>query len=111
GRSTETGNAQLVHVARPQADPLFPIGYAASDRDARPLPAYHEEQLDERVLAMRRRVRPGMTGLWQVSGRSDVGTDGMEHFDSYYVRNWSIWLDIVVLARTFQAVSRSAGAY
>ncbi len=77
----------------------------------RPLPAYHEEELNDRVLSMRRRVRPGMTGLWQVSGRSDAGTDGMEQFDSYYVRNWSLWLDIVILVRTFRAVSRSAGAY
>lgn len=77
----------------------------------RPLPEYHEKELDERVLAMRRRVRPGMTGLWQVSGRSDAGTDGMEQFDSYYVRNWSVWLDIVVLVRTFRAVANSAGAY
>jgi len=77
----------------------------------RPLPAYHEEELQDRVLTMRRRVRPGMTGLWQVSGRSDAGTDGMEQFDSYYVRNWSIWLDIVILVRTFRAVSNSAGAY
>lgn len=77
----------------------------------RPLPAYHEKELDSRVLSMRRRVRPGMTGLWQVSGRSDAGTDGMEQFDSYYVRNWSLWLDIVILVRTFRAVSRSAGAY
>lgn len=52
-----------------------------------------------------------MTGLWLVSGRSDAGTDGMEQFDSYYVRNWSIWLDIVILVRTFRAVSNSAGAY
>jgi Undecaprenyl-phosphate galactose phosphotransferase WbaP len=77
----------------------------------RPLPAYHESELNDRVLSMRRRVRPGMTGLWQVSGRSDAGTDGMEHFDSYYVRNWSLWLDVVILVRTFRAVSRSAGAY
>lgn len=77
----------------------------------RPLPTYHEEELDERITSMRRRVRPGMTGLWQVSGRSDTGTDGMEQFDSYYVRNWSIWLDIVVIVRTFKAVIRSSGAY
>ena len=92
---------QLFNVVRGQMSLVGP----------RPLPAYHEEELDERVLSMRRRVRPGMTGLWQISGRSDAGTDGMEQFDSYYVRNWSIWLDIVILARTFQAVSRSAGAY
>lgn len=77
----------------------------------RPLPKYHEEELDERIRTMRRRVSPGMTGMWQVSGRSDAGTNGMELFDSYYVRNWSIWLDIVILVRTFSAVARSSGAY
>lgn len=79
---------QLFNVLRGQMSLVGP----------RPLPAYHEEEIDDRVLSMRRRVRPGMTGLWQVSGRSDAGTDGMEQFDSYYVRNWSLWLDIVVLA-------------
>lgn len=77
----------------------------------RPLPDYHDREVDLRVQHLRRRVRPGMTGLWQVSGRSDIGTDGMEQYDSYYVRNWSIWLDIVILTRTLRAVMRSAGAY
>jgi lipopolysaccharide/colanic/teichoic acid biosynthesis glycosyltransferase len=77
----------------------------------RPLPEYHHDQLTEAVRAPRRRVRPGMTGLWQVSGRSDTGTAGMEKWDTYYVRNWSIWLDIVILARTLQAVIRGQGAY
>lgn len=92
---------QLFNVLRGQMSLVGP----------RPLPSYHEQELESRVLTMRRRVRPGMTGLWQVSGRSDAGTDGMEQFDSYYVRNWSIWLDIVILVRTFRAVSNSAGAY
>lgn len=92
---------QLFNVLRGQMSLVGP----------RPLPADHEQELADRVLTMRRRVRPGMTGLWQVSGRSDAGTDGMEQFDSYYVRNWSIWLDVVILVRTFRAVSNSAGAY
>ena len=77
----------------------------------RPLPAYHDDELEPRIRAMRRRVRSGITGMWQVSGRSDAGTHGMELFDSYYVRNWSIWLDIVILVRTISAVLRSSGAY
>ncbi len=77
----------------------------------RPLPAYHSEELDTRIQSMRMRVSPGMTGMWQVSGRSDVGTNGMEQYDSYYIRNWSIWLDIVILVRTLSAVTRSSGAY
>lgn len=77
----------------------------------RPLPQYHDQELGSHVQHLRRRVRPGMTGLWQVSGRSDIGTDGMEQYDSYYVRNWSIWLDIVIIVRTFRAVVKSSGAY
>jgi Undecaprenyl-phosphate galactose phosphotransferase WbaP len=77
----------------------------------RPLPDYHHEQLTEAARAPRARVRPGITGLWQVSGRSDSGTAGMEKWDTYYVRNWSIWLDIIILARTVSAVVKGTGAY
>ena len=77
----------------------------------RPLPAYHEEKLPARLREVRRRVRPGITGLWQVSGRSNSGNSGLERWDHYYVRNWSLWLDIVILVRTFRAVVRAEGAY
>lgn len=77
----------------------------------RPLPRYHHEDLPERVRQLRERVRPGITGLWQVSGRSDTGTAGMERWDPYYVRNWSPWLDAVILVRTFRVVVRGSGAY
>ncbi|MEL6613389.1 MAG: sugar transferase, partial [Bacteroidota bacterium] len=77
----------------------------------RPLPAYHHDELDARVRALRARVRPGITGLWQVSGRSDSGNAGMERWDPYYVRNWSPWLDAVILVRTVRVVLRGSGAY
>lgn len=77
----------------------------------RPLPAYHYEELSERVRALRERVRPGITGLWQVSGRSDAGNLGMERWDPYYVRNWSPWLDAVILVRTVRVVMKGSGAY
>jgi lipopolysaccharide/colanic/teichoic acid biosynthesis glycosyltransferase len=77
----------------------------------RPLPDYHHGRLSESVRTPRSRVRPGLTGLWQVSGRSESGTAGMEKWDTYYVRNWSVWLDIVILTRTFMAVIRGSGAY
>jgi Undecaprenyl-phosphate galactose phosphotransferase WbaP len=77
----------------------------------RPLPMYHYDQLPPRLHRLRERVRPGITGLWQVSGRSDTGNEGLLRWDSYYVRNWSIWLDIVILIRTFNAVIRRDGAY
>jgi Undecaprenyl-phosphate galactose phosphotransferase WbaP len=57
------------------------------------------------------RVRPGLTGLWQVSGRNDTGYDERVALDTYYVRNWSPWLDAYLLARTVTAVLARAGAY
>ncbi|MEN7973676.1 MAG: exopolysaccharide biosynthesis polyprenyl glycosylphosphotransferase, partial [Verrucomicrobiota bacterium] len=77
----------------------------------RPLPAYHFQDLPELVRFLRDKVQPGITGLWQVSGRSEAGTAGMEKWDPYYVRNWSIWLDIVIIFRTFKAVFFAHGAY
>ena len=77
----------------------------------RPLPEYHYEQLPHQTRALRDRVRPGLTGLWQVSGRSESGTKGMERWDAYYVRNWSVWLDIVIMVRTIRVVLSAKGAY
>jgi Undecaprenyl-phosphate galactose phosphotransferase WbaP len=57
------------------------------------------------------RVRPGLTGLWQVSGRNDTSYDERVALDTYYVRNWSPWLDVYLLARTVTAVLARAGAY
>jgi Undecaprenyl-phosphate galactose phosphotransferase WbaP len=57
------------------------------------------------------RVTPGLTGLWQVSGRNNTTYEERVAFDEYYIRNWSIWMDIYILARTFQAVLRAEGAY
>lgn len=77
----------------------------------RPLPAYHHQELPERTRELRQRVRPGITGLWQVSGRSEAGHAGMPKWDTYYVRNWSIWLDIVIFVRTIREVFSGRGAY
>jgi len=92
---------QLVNVLRGEMSLVGP----------RPLPRYHHEELPPRVRDLRERVRPGLTGLWQISGRSDSGSAGMERWDAYYVRNWSVWLDIVILARTVRAVLKGDGAY
>lgn len=62
-------------------------------------------------VARRLRVRPGMTGLWQVSGRSDLSFDEAIRLDLYYVDNWSMLQDLTILARTFGAVVASRGAY
>jgi exopolysaccharide biosynthesis polyprenyl glycosylphosphotransferase len=73
--------------------------------------------LPEEVAAypadMRRRlaVSPGLTGLWQVSGRSDLSWEEAVRLDLRYVENWSFSLDCVILARTLSAVCRSSGAY
>jgi lipopolysaccharide/colanic/teichoic acid biosynthesis glycosyltransferase len=56
-------------------------------------------------------VRPGISGPWQVSGRSDVSYKERVQIDMYYVRNWTIWLDIKILLQTIPAVIRSRGAY
>ena len=56
-------------------------------------------------------VRPGITGLWQVSGRSDISYAERVRLDMYYIRNWSIWLDIGLLLQTIPAVLRARGAY
>lgn len=77
----------------------------------RPLPRYHHDELSSRVRMLRQRARPGITGLWQVTGRSNAGTDGMERWDPYYVQNWSLRLDLVVLIRTIPVVVRGSGAY
>ncbi len=56
-------------------------------------------------------VRPGITGMWQVSGRNDTGYEERVRMDSWYVRNWNIWLDIVLLWRTLKVVMEGKGAY
>lgn len=56
-------------------------------------------------------VHPGITGLWQVSGRSDVSYEERVRLDMYYIRNWTIWLDLQLLIRTIPAVLKQKGAY
>lgn len=56
-------------------------------------------------------VRPGITGLWQVSGRSDVSYEERVRLDMQYIRNWSIWSDLQLLVYTIPAVIKSRGAY
>lgn len=56
-------------------------------------------------------VQPGITGLWQVSGRSNTSYDYRIALDSWYVRNWNLWLDIVILFKTLKVVLKKEGAY
>jgi len=57
------------------------------------------------------RVSPGITGLWQVSGRNDVTYEQRVQMDSWYVRNWSLWHDIAILCKTIPALMNRQGAY
>ena len=56
-------------------------------------------------------VKPGLTGLWQVSGRSHATFEERVAYDEYYVRNWSVWMDIRILLRTIYVVFHAEGAY
>ena len=62
-------------------------------------------------MASRARVRPGLTGLWQVSGRSDLSWEDTVRLDLKYVDNWSWSLDLAIAVRTVKAVLRHDGAY
>lgn len=56
-------------------------------------------------------VKPGITGLWQILGRKDLPLRDNIEYDFYYIRNWSIWLDLTILLKTIPAVIRAKGAY
>ncbi len=90
---------QLINVLRGEMSLVGP----------RPLPAENGDFLGD----VRRRllVRPGITGLWQVSGRSDLSWDDAVRLDLYYVDNWSLTFDLVILWRTLGAVFARRGAY
>lgn len=76
----------------------------------RPLPVRDYELLDD-LQKKRYLVLPGVTGLWQVSGRSELSFDELVRLDFYYIESWSIWLDLTILARTIPVVLGRRGAY
>jgi len=91
---------QLVNVWRGEMSLVGP----------RPHPTDDVERYDD--LAVRRlRARPGMTGLWQVRGRSDLSWEESVRLDLYYVENWSLSMDFVIMASTVSAVLGGRGAY
>jgi lipopolysaccharide/colanic/teichoic acid biosynthesis glycosyltransferase len=74
-----------------------------------PLPtevAYYDGDIARRLL-----VKPGITGLWQVSGRSDLSFEDGIRLDLYYVENWSLAADLAIIWKTFGAVMGRRGAY
>lgn len=91
---------QLANVLRGEMSLVGPRPYLTSQRS--------QIKDTERFIL---RVPPGITGLWQVGGRSDTTLEERVGLDEYYVRNWSVWLDIIVLARTVRIVLLGSGAY
>jgi lipopolysaccharide/colanic/teichoic acid biosynthesis glycosyltransferase len=62
-------------------------------------------------IALYAKVKPGITGLWQVSGRNDTTYEDRVQLDLFYVRHWSPWLDAYILAKTVVALISRDGAY
>ena len=91
---------QLWHVLRREMSLVGP----------RPFPAYHLSRYSPQARALRRVMRPGLTGFWQVMARSDGDIEAQETLDSYYIHNWSLWLELYILSHTFRAVLTGKGA-
>jgi len=74
---------------------------------------YIQEELDEvkQVKSVLFQVKPGITGLWQISGRSDVPFEERLRLDEQYIRNWSLWTDVVILLKTLQVAASGRGAF
>jgi undecaprenyl-phosphate galactose phosphotransferase len=91
---------QLINVIRGEMSLVGPRPVVRSE-----LPRYGDQ------VGYYLMVRPGMTGLWQVSGRNDVDYDTRVYLDSWYVKNWSLWHDLVILFKTVSVVLSRQGAY
>jgi exopolysaccharide biosynthesis polyprenyl glycosylphosphotransferase len=91
---------QLVNVLRGEMSLVGPRPPLASEVEE------YEYDVRRRLL-----VKPGMTGLWQINGRSDLSWEEAVRFDLYYVENWSVMSDLMILWRTGRAVLQSSGAY
>jgi Undecaprenyl-phosphate galactose phosphotransferase WbaP len=76
----------------------------------RPFPCYHMRSFDPEFQAIRVSVQPGITGMWQVSSRSDGDLQIQKAQDLFYIRNWSIWLDVYILMQTVLVVLSGKGA-
>jgi lipopolysaccharide/colanic/teichoic acid biosynthesis glycosyltransferase len=91
---------QLINVLRGQMSLVGP----------RPLPQRDYDRLDAWHMK-RYLVMPGMTGLWQVSGRAELGFDDLVRLDFLYLERWSVFLDLTILVKTLPAVIWGRGAY
>jgi lipopolysaccharide/colanic/teichoic acid biosynthesis glycosyltransferase len=91
---------QLVNVLRGEMSLVGPRPHLPSEIAAM-----------DRMTLRRLAVRPGITGLWQVSGRSDLSFDEAAALDTYYADNWSLTGDLAIVLRTVRAVLSAKGAY
>lgn len=92
---------QLINVVKGE---MSIVGPRPDTREA--VRDYYEEYRD-----IYGKVKPGVTGLWQVSGRSDVGYEKRVKLDFLYVLNWSLWLDLVIILKTIKTILSGKGAY
>jgi exopolysaccharide biosynthesis polyprenyl glycosylphosphotransferase len=91
---------QLLNVLRGEMSLVGPRPLPL--RDYKLLDAWHRKRYF---------VLPGVTGLWQISGRSNLGFDDLVRLDFYYIENWSVWMDVSILVKTIPAVVAGRGAY
>ncbi len=109
-RITKIGNAlrkysldelpQIINVIKGDMSLVGPRPYLLREREKM---GYHFDTIIDTV--------PGITGLWQVSGRNDIDFEGRLQMDVWYVRNWSLWMDIMLLFKTIKVVLLRKGAY
>lgn len=92
---------QLINVVRGEMSLVGP----------RPLPTEEADRIDGAAGLARLDAKPGITGLWQVCGRSDLTYADLQHLDSVYVRSWSLMWDVRIMAKTPQVVFGRNGAY
>jgi exopolysaccharide biosynthesis polyprenyl glycosylphosphotransferase len=97
---------QLFNVLLGEMSLVGPRPLPAEDLDPDGLSREHATWAEQRT-----QVRPGITGIWQISGRSDVSFEQMVEFDMQYIRNWSLGLDVQILLETPLAVFSGRGAY
>lgn len=92
---------QLINVVRGEMSLVGP----------RPLPVEEADRIDGAAGLARLDAKPGITGLWQVCGRSDLTYADLQHLDSVYVRSWSLMWDVRIIAKTPRVVFARSGAY
>jgi Undecaprenyl-phosphate galactose phosphotransferase WbaP len=91
---------QLINILRNEMSFVGPRPYL-------PIEAEMLSQFSQDILI----TKPGLTGLWQISGRNNLTFDSRLRLDTWYVKNWSLWLDIILLLKTIKVILKAEGAY